>query len=219
MIMNSPFPAYVGYAALTPETARDFVLSSEESSLLGPRAVKKRRDEFYLGRAACNAALKSIGIENPGPVLKGPSSEPLWPKNIIGALSHCPGIAVCAVCHDNMLRGLGIDIEELPGEMPQDVIRLVCTGKEMEWVGNETYKMKMIFSAKEAAFKAFFPSVGVYMDFKDAELHWNEQKTAFDARLLKKYLPFEKGFSFEIGCRINSRYILSYVMLKKQQAV
>lgn len=211
--MNNPFPAFVGYAALTPETARDFVLSREESVLLGPRAVKKRRDEFFLGRAACNAALRSIGIENPGPVLKGPSSEPLWPGGILGALSHCPGIAVCAVCHDNMLRGLGIDIEELAGDMPQDVFRLVCTGKEMEWVGNELYKMKMIFSAKEAAFKAFFPSVKMYMDFNDAELQWNDKKAAFDARLLKKYIPFEEGFAFEIGSRINSRYILSYVML------
>lgn len=213
MMMNNPFPAFVGYAALTPETARDFVLSGQESALLGPRAVKKRRDEFFLGRAACNAALKSIGIENPGPVLKGPSSEPLWPRGILGALSHCPGIAVCAVCHDNMLRGLGIDIEELPGDMPQDVIRLVCTKKEMEWVGNEPYKMKMIFSAKEAAFKAFFPSVRMYMDFKDAELQWDEKKAAFDARLLKKYIPFKEGFSFEIGSKINSRHILSYVML------
>ena len=215
MMMNNPFPAFVGYAALTPETAREFVLSRQESALLSPKAVKKRRDEFFLGRAACNAALKSIGIQNPAPVLKGPSSEPLWPRGILGALSHCPGMAVCAVCHDEMLKGLGVDIEELPGDMPQDVIKLVCTKQEMEWVGSELYKMKMIFSAKEAAFKAFFPSVKMYMDFKDAELRWNEKKAAFDARLIKKYVPFEEGLTFEIGCRINSRYILSYVMLKK----
>jgi enterobactin synthetase component D len=213
MMMNNPFPPYVGYAALTPETARDFVLSSEESALLGPRAVKKRRDEFFLGRAACNAALKSIGIENPGPVLKGPSSEPLWPGGILGALSHCPGIAVCAVCHDNMLKGLGIDIEELAGDISQDVIRLVCTKKEMEWVGNEPYKMKMIFSAKEAAFKAFFPSVGVYMDFKDAEVQWKENMASFEGRLLKGFGPFDPGFRFSVGNIMDSGYILSHIML------
>ena len=215
MMMKNPFPDYVGYAAITPETARGFALSMQEIALLSPKAVKKRKDEFFLGRAACNSALKSIGIKNPGPVLKGSSSEPLWPEGIIGALSHCPGIAVCAVCYDNKLRGLGIDIEELAGDMPQDVIKLVCIDKEMEWVRGEAYKMKMIFSAKEAAFKAFFPSVKMYMDFKDAELKWNERKALFDATLLKSYEPFEAGFSFEVGSIINSRYVLSHVMLKK----
>ena len=215
MMMKNPFPEFIGYAALTPETARGFALSRQEVDLLSPKAVNKRRDEFFLGRAACNSALKSIGIMNPGPVLKGSSNEPLWPKGIIGALSHCPGIAVCAVCYDDMLRGLGVDIEELAGDMPQDVIKLVCTDKEMEWVRGEIYKMKMIFSAKEAAFKAFFPSVKMYMDFKDAELKWNERKALFDARLLKHYEPFGTGFSFEVGSIINSRYVLSHVMLNK----
>jgi 4'-phosphopantetheinyl transferase EntD len=213
MMMKNPFPDYVGYAVLTPETARGFALSRQEMALLSPKAVKKRRDEFFLGRAACNSALKSIGIKNPGPVLKGSSNEPLWPKGIIGALSHCPGIAVCAVCHDDAFKGLGVDIEELAGDMPQDVIKLVCTNKEMEWVRGELYKMKMIFSAKEAAFKAFFPSVKMYMDFKDAELKWNERKALFDATLLKRYEPFDSSFSFEVGSIINSRYILSYTML------
>ena len=215
MMMKNPFPDYVGYAALTPETARGFVLSRQELALLSPKAVKKRRDEFFLGRAACNAALNAIGIKNPGPVLKGSANEPLLPKGVIGALSHCPGIAVCAVCYDDLLRGLGVDIEELAGDMPQDVIKLVCTKQEMEWVRGEIYKMKMIFSAKEAAFKAFFPSVKMYMDFKDAELKWNEKKALFDARLLKHYEPFEAGFSFEVGSIVNSRYVLSHVMLKK----
>jgi enterobactin synthetase component D len=215
MMMKNPFPEFVGYAALTLETARSFVLSSQEFALLGPKAIKKRRDEFFLGRAACNSALKSIGINNPGPVLKGPSNEPLWPEGIIGALSHCPGMAVCAVCHDNKLRGLGIDIEELAGDIPQDVIRLVCTDKEMEWVRGELYKMKMIFSAKEAAFKAFFPSVKMYMDFKDAELEWNEKRALFDAKLLKRFEPFEAGFSFEVGSIINSHYVQSHIMLEK----
>jgi 4'-phosphopantetheinyl transferase EntD len=215
MMTKNPFPEFVGYAALTPETARGFALSRQESALLGPKAVKKRRDEFLLGRAACNSALKSIGIKNPAPVLKGPSSEPLWPRGIIGALSHCQGMAVCAVCHDDMLKGLGVDIEELAGEMPQDVIKLICTKQEIEWISGELYKMKMIFSAKEAAFKAFFPSVKMYMDFKDAELKWNEKKSVFDARLLKGYEPFEPGFPFEVGSLIDSRYILSYIMLAK----
>jgi len=160
-------------------------------------------------------ALRSIGIKNPGPVLKGSSSEPLWPEGIIGALSHCRGMAVCAVCYGDKLRGLGIDIEELAGDMPQDVIRLVCTDREMEWVRGELYKMKMIFSAKEAAFKAFFPSVKMYMDFKDAELIWNERKALFDAKLLKRYEPFEAGFSFEVGSIINAHYVLSHVMIEK----
>lgn len=210
---TSPFPAFVGYAAVTPETARGFSLSAEEEALLSPRAVKKRRDEFLLGRAACNTALIAMGIRNPGPVLKGPSNEPLWPEGVIGALSHCTGLAVCAVCRAGRLKGLGIDIEELAGDMPNDVTGLVCTRREMKWAGNEPYKMKMIFSAKEAAFKAFFPSVKTYMDFKDAELVWNADRALFEARLLKGYAPFERGFSFEIGCRINTQYILSYIML------
>ena len=57
-MIESPFPEYIGFSVKTEETLGNYSLSREEEKIINPRAVKKRRIEFTLGRAACNEALK-----------------------------------------------------------------------------------------------------------------------------------------------------------------
>ena len=72
----------------------------------------------------------------------------------------------------------------------------------------------MIFSAKEAGFKAFFPIERIYLGYQDAELSWSEGAKSFTGVLRKgagDHYPI--GFRFEVGCQIVEGFVFSFVSL------
>jgi 4'-phosphopantetheinyl transferase EntD len=74
--------------------------------------------------------------------------------------------------------------------------------------GNE--RRTMIFSAKEAVFKATYPIERVWLGFSDAELAWDARRCAFEARLLKQpgeFLPV--GSILQVHCRLTTTQVLS----------
>jgi enterobactin synthetase component D len=218
-MVTSPFPDWVGFAVSTEKDLAGYRLSSEEARLLGPRAVEKRKKEFLLGRAACHTALRRVGIRSPPPILKGPHNEPIWPHGYVGALTHASEIAICAVASAHRTMGIGVDIEDLRTEVPDDVYRLVCTGEELKWLlsadqPERTKRFKMIFSAKEAVFKALFPRVCTYIHFHDGTLDWNDRREQFNGRLRRTIAEFyPAGYSFTVDCRIVDNIVFSWIML------
>lgn len=213
-MVASPFPAFVGFAALTRDTLGPFTLAPEEQALLGPRCVAKRREEFTLGRAACRAALRQVGFADPPSVLKGQHNEPLWPEGYVGAITHSAHLALCAVCPTTRAAGIGIDLEEMTGDIPAEAFHLVGTGAELTWIGDDPQRFRRLFSAKEAAFKAFSPHAHGYLDFQDAELGWDEAHHAFHGRLRRAVgSAFPAGYAFEVGCRIEGDLIFCYTFI------
>jgi len=195
----------------------DGALYPQELELLSPKAVQKRRVEFCLGRVAAHSALKKINLYNL-PVLKGNNNEPLWPSGVVGAISHCDGIALAAVAPKEKAAGIGIDIEIIDPQKIDDIAKEVCTRRELAWVNKRIdqkfERMFMIFSAKESIFKAFFPLTSIFLDFLDAELVWNEDKGSFSGDLLKSAgRNYAKGYTFEVGCRIINNYIFTFIRL------
>lgn len=212
-MVRSPFPDFVGFAVVTTETCY-YSLKPEEAALLGPRAVEKRRREFTLGRAACHAALVNCGLPTPPPILKGKHNEPLWPDGFIGAVSHAAGIAVCAVCAREKTAGIGIDLEEIPQDIDRNTTALVCTPAEADWVDEDPTRFTMIFSAKEAAFKAFFPTAPGFHDFLDATLVWDATHMRFLGSLLKEIgVCYPARYRFEVGSHQSGDLILSHILL------
>lgn len=215
----SPFPDWVGFATKTEKDLAGYHLSAQEAALLGSRVVKKRRKEFLLGRAACHTALRSAGIPSPPPILKGPHNEPIWPRGYVGALTHTSEMAICAVAPAHRTRGLGVDVEDLRTQVPEDAYRLVCTNDELTWLlsanpDERTTRFKMIFSSKEAVFKAFFPQVRTYIEFHAGTLDWNESRKQFHGRL-HKTLPnaYPAGYRFTVDCRILDTIVFSSILL------
>ena len=202
------------------KTLNDYVgvtLYPQEMALLSPRAVQKRKVDFYLGRAAAHCALKEINVCD-FPVLKGINNEPLWPQGVVGAISHCGEIALATVTHREIAAGVGIDIEIIAPKILEDIAPQVCTIREFAWVnkrnGEKTERLLMIFSAKESIFKAFFPITNVFLDFLDAELTWNEDTGSFSGKLLKSIgKDYDKGYTFEVGCRTIGKYIFTFMTL------
>ena len=64
----------------------------------------------------------------------------------------------------------------------------VCTPREFAWVEEDPgpTRRTMLFSAKEAVFKALYPIECVWLGFGDAELTWSAERCLFEARLLTR---------------------------------
>jgi enterobactin synthetase component D len=136
----------------------------------------------------------------------------LWPDGIVGAISHAGDLAIAIVGKQSDYAGLGIDIEQLSRGLTARAARLVCTPAEMEWVNPDadTTRLTMLFSAKEAVFKALFPIEGVWLGFGDAELRWHPERCAFEARLLKTASSAHpRGAVLEVRCAVIGEDVLS----------
>jgi 4'-phosphopantetheinyl transferase EntD len=185
-------------------------LEPGEQELLGPRAVQRRRVSFALGRAAARDALADIGVE-PSPIGRGPGGEPLWPTGIVGAISHSGEVAIAVVGRVTDYAGLGLDVEQLSPGLSARASELVCTAAERAWLaGGPEYWRTMLFSAKEAVFKALYPIERVWLGFSDAELAWRPERCGFDARLLKRASEgYPVGSGLEVSCTLTDAEVLS----------
>lgn len=205
----------VGWSVVSGKDLANYATHPEEARILDPRACERRRVEFALGRAAAHLALSQIGSENAKPVLRGPRGEPLWGDGIAGSITHCfPWSAAVVVKRSNRF-AIGVDLESMEGMQGTDISHLVCGDAELDWVrsGDFRERLTMIFSAKEAVYKAFYPHCLQYIDFREIELTWFPEQNCFQAEFLE---PFRLNFSWRqacaVHCRRNAELIFSCVV-------
>jgi 4'-phosphopantetheinyl transferase EntD len=149
---------------------------------------------------------------------RGPGGEPLWPEDVVGAISHAGDIAVAIVGWRRDYAGLGIDIEQLARAPSARAARLICRPAEMDWVDNgaDSQRLAMLFSAKEAVFKALFPIEHVWLGFGDAELTWQPDRHGFEARLIKSAgEKYPIGFCLEVPCTLTAAWVLSTAFVEE----
>lgn len=176
------------------------------------RSVPKRQAEFLAGRYAAALALQHLApVRNQDlQVGIGEKRNPLWPKGVVGSISHVGSVAVCAVSRAADKDYLGIDVEVVMStRVCREVARIVSTRQERELLGAEGLSEKMaltlIFSAKESLFKALYPSVQDYFGFEVAEvcaLRLGEQSLVLrlTERFAEKHkLPREYECQFTMG--------------------
>jgi len=165
----------------------DLVLFAEEQAALG-QAVEKRRREFTTARDCARRALGQLGFPQL-PIPSGTHGEPRWPVGVVGSITHCHGYRACAVARTSELLAVGIDAE--PNEpLPAGVLATIARGEELPRldelarVAPEVHWDRLLFSAKEAVYKAWFPLTGISLDFEDATLVFDARTRGFSARLL-----------------------------------
>ena len=125
------------------------------------KAVPARRAEFARGRACARAALAALGVR-PVPVQVGPDREPMWPDGVVGSITHAHDRIAAAVAPVSSLDALGIDVET-SRPLPPDVRDEVVLDEDRIEAGSAADLV--VFSAKEALFKAIFPGTRVWMGF------------------------------------------------------
>ena len=140
------------------------------------------------------------------PVLRDPQTrEPLWPEGISGAITHSGNWAAAAAGKSSDVSGIGIDLEDLERQVDSRISRHVCIPEEKKWLqecGEDCLEqnLKIIFSAKESIFKAFFPYSRTYLHFHDARILMEQtffQKSKPDSLSEKEKISKPAKFEFE----------------------
>ncbi|MFC7531607.1 4'-phosphopantetheinyl transferase [Actinoplanes sp. GCM10030250] len=150
-------------------------------------AVESRRREFVTARRCAREALQRLGFA-PRPIRPGPRREPLWPPGVVGSITHCAGYRAAAVTTGTVLAGLGIDAEP-HGPLPDGVAEAVTVPEERTTVADLSRSMpavhwdRLLFSAKESVYKAWYPLTGRWLGFEEARLEFDPAAGTFVARL------------------------------------
>lgn len=148
----------------------DLVALPEEEPLIA-RSVAKRRNEFVTVRHCARLAMAELGIA-PAPILKGDKGEPRWPDGVVGSLTHCRGYRGAVVGHSRSVRSVGIDAE--PHDvLPDKVLEAVSLPVErhaIEALPGHLHWDRILFCAKEATYKAWFPLTQRWLGFDDAHI-------------------------------------------------
>jgi 4'-phosphopantetheinyl transferase EntD len=150
-------------------------------------AVAKRRDEFTTVRHCARVALRSLGLDRPS-MVPGRAGAPPWPEGVIGSMTHCAGYRAAAVATRTTAASIGIDAE--PNEpLPDGVLRMIARPAELRnlralgAVDQEVCWDRLLFSAKESVYKAWYPLASRWLGFEDVDVHIRSGGT-FEARLL-----------------------------------
>lgn len=163
---------------------------AEEAFVAG--AVAKRRREFAAGRACARGALERLGLVGHA-VLAREDRSPLWPEGVVGSISHCTSHCAASVALETQIAMIGLDLEE-DTPLPEELVTSVCTGTEyrrLEGFPREAGAnwSKLVFSAKECFYKAYYPATRTFLDFHDVEITLDPSRNLFVGSLLNEDAP------------------------------
>lgn len=137
-------------------------------------AVASRRADFAWARACAREAMTRLGSPV-GPIVRGGKGMPVWPPGVVGTLTHTDGLRAAALGSAGRVRSMGVDVE--PHEpLAAGVLDAVSLPEEAAWVravGVELPSVhwdKLLFTAKEATYKAWFPLTRRWLGFADAHV-------------------------------------------------
>ncbi|MEU7006235.1 4'-phosphopantetheinyl transferase superfamily protein [Streptomyces sp. NPDC046332] len=152
-------------------------------------AVDARRREFATVRFCARQALGELGV-SPAPILNGERGAPIWPDGTVGSMTHCQGYRAAAVAYATDLATIGIDAEPDLPIRAEGTRELVMVPEERARVAAlrvrrpEVAWDRLVFSAKESVYKAWFPLTGRWLDFHEAVITIDPDRGTFHARLL-----------------------------------
>ncbi|MEU4981007.1 4'-phosphopantetheinyl transferase superfamily protein [Streptomyces sp. NPDC021969] len=165
--------AVVSVEAFGQDDAGHLPLYPEEEAIVA-RAVAKRRREFTVVRSCARRAMEKLGVP-PQPVLTGERGAPRWPDGLAGSMTHCDGYCAAALVRLTDLASLGIDAEP-DGPLPDGVLETIALPAEaarLRRLGAArpgVHWDRLLFSAKESVYKAWYPLTGQWLDFTEADI-------------------------------------------------
>jgi 4'-phosphopantetheinyl transferase EntD len=160
----------------------------EERALIA-RSVDTRRSEFVTARHCARMALEQLGIA-PAPILKGEKGEPRWPDGVVGSLTHTRGYRGAVVGRSAVVRSVGIDAE--PHDvLPDGVLNAISLPAERHEIGAlpaDLHWDRILFCAKEATYKAWFPLTSRWLGFEDAHITFEVDATGVTGSFVSRIL-------------------------------
>lgn len=208
------FPAEVAVAVLDPRLAQGNLIGDEPQIIA--RAKPGRVREFTAGRVAARLAMLAMGAPA-RPVLSRDNRAPIWPAGIVGSISHAPACCISVIAAARNIASLGVDVE--PWEpLPVDLHRTICTKGELDWLNcqhpaQRDYFAKLIFSAKECAYKSQFPLSGQILNYDAIKISLNLNRVRFSARFTQSIPPFQ------VGDRLSGRFAITEGLILTGMAI
>ena len=166
-------------------TGQDALLPQERALVDGASA--QRLAEFATGRHCARVALRALDADLAGmPVLRDARGAPLWPSGTVGSITHCAGWTGAVVARSRGSRfgrgvaAIGLDAEPI-APLPAGVVEVVASVEEREALarlGAERPGIPwdtLLFSAKEATYKAWYPLTGLVVGHDAVEVDLSPQ--------------------------------------------
>lgn len=136
-------------------------------------AIPRRQTEFLAGRACAALALHAAG----SPMLTvdfNPDRSPAWPPGFVGSISHSAAQVCAIVAPSRRYAMLGLDLEYWMDEgQALEIAGLILTDAEADLrppMMPRAQFLTLVFSAKEALYKAIFPKLHRIIEFHDVTL-------------------------------------------------
>lgn len=186
--LEAYLPQLEGVAMLAGEVANHVAKLAPEERPAIAKAIEKRQWEFATGRYLAKEAMRSLSIAPRG-IRRDSERRPIWPKGCLGSITHADGLAVAAVARRELFGGMGIDLEqadrvtaELYGKLFTEHEQCAYEKSDARWPG-------LLFSAKEACYKAVNPLVGKFIGFHEVEVDVDWPRRQFAVRYIGNHEP------------------------------
>jgi 4'-phosphopantetheinyl transferase EntD len=170
LLVSSVLPATEGMAYSELYSDPPGLVPLPEEEPLIAKSVAKRRNEFITVRYCARIALGELGLP-PVPILKGDKGEPCWPDGVVGSLTHCTGYRGAVVGRSAAVRSVGIDAEP-HDTLPHGVLDAISLPEERSEIPQamsaDLHWDRILFCAKEATYKAWFPLTKRWLGFEEA---------------------------------------------------
>ena len=205
------------FSDILPENLRMVVHSFEDFKLLFPELKKTttRDKEFLLGLYCAAKALKSFGLEEPI-VGQKETGSPQWPEGFVGSISHSKGLVLSVVGRSDNYQSIGVDLEKVNRLKAQTIDRIVHD-YERGFIQMDRKKASILFSLKEAFYKAQSPIFNGQLNFKDVAMRMDiEQGTASIQWISDKIKFSEQVYeNWKCSFKLIGEYVFAICLFEK----
>ncbi|MFF6835604.1 4'-phosphopantetheinyl transferase [Streptomyces sp. NPDC012438] len=186
-MIETLLPSPILFAERSGNVPDDSLFPSERQVVA--EAGIARRQEFTTVRACARTALARLGVP-PAPILPDAAGAPRWPAGVVGSMTHCAGYRAAVVARARDVVAVGIDAEP-DAPIPTGGVRARVTAAEerahIAELGARRPGVswdRLVFSAKESVYKAWYPLTGRPLDFDQVLITVSPDDGMFSARLL-----------------------------------
>lgn len=140
------------------------------------QSVARRQREFRAGRVCAAQALSALLGPPTGAgwvVPSGADGAPIWPEGIVGSITHTRALAAAVVLPATAGAGIGLDAEPfMAAARATTVAATIAESAELAGLAAVPLAphelLTVVFSVKEALFKALYPHVRQTFDYAAA---------------------------------------------------
>lgn len=217
MLFRPLLPSVVSIAEMVPADADPESLPSRERDFIA-RAVAQRCREFAAGRILARGLLRDAGVEIDA-LLSDQDRVPTWPQAVVGSITHCNSLCAVAVASAAHADGVGLDVEPAV-PVPEYLLPRIVSDDERTRIDALSSALRplgglLVFSIKEAVYKAVYPRCRVYLDFHQVDVAFeSDDGFVAEVRVPEATLPGHARLQGRF--RIADGHVASAVMLPRR---